>query len=68
MRGSLHHLYTRLYFSDEANDNDPILHSVDAARRQTLIARREEKNSRTFYHFDIHMQGENETVFFDVIN
>src|SRR5215212_3387748 len=26
MRGSLHHLYTRLYFSDEANDNDPILH------------------------------------------
>jgi protocatechuate 3,4-dioxygenase alpha subunit len=68
MRGSLLHLYTRMYFSDEANDNDPILNLVDAARRQTLIARREEKNSRTFYHFDIYMQGEKETVFFDVTN
>jgi protocatechuate 3,4-dioxygenase alpha subunit len=68
MRGSLLHLYTRMYFSDEVNDNDPLLNSVDAARRQTLIAHREDANGRTFYRFDIRMQGENETVFFDVIN
>jgi protocatechuate 3,4-dioxygenase alpha subunit len=66
MRGSLHQLYTRLYFSDEANENDVLLASVDPARRQTLIAQRKQINGQTFYHFDIHMQGEKETVFFDV--
>lgn len=64
MRGSLHVLYTRIYFSDESNDKDPLLNSVDAARRQTLIAQRKEINGSITYHFDIHIQGENETVFF----
>ena len=68
MRGSLHHLYTRMYFSDEVNDNDALLNSIDVARRKTLIAHRKEINNLIYYHFDIHMQGENETVFFDVLN
>ena len=64
MRGSLHGLYTRIYFDDEANNHDPLLKEVDEARRHTLIAKRQDKNS--IYRFDIHMQGENETVFFEV--
>jgi protocatechuate 3,4-dioxygenase alpha subunit len=66
MRGSLRHLYTRLYFSDEVNDKDPLFKSVDVNRRQTLIAKRIERNKAVEYHFDIYMQGEKETVFFDV--
>lgn len=64
MRGSLHLLYTRIYFSDEANDTDILFNSVDEERRQTLIAQRQEVNGIIQYHFDIHMQGEKETVFF----
>lgn len=68
MRGLLSHLYTRIYFSDEdaANAEDPVLGSVDTARRQTLMAKREETPAGTVYRFDIHMQGAAETVFFDV--
>lgn len=66
MRGSLRHLYTRLYFSDEENEKDPLFKSVDSNRVQTLIAKRIERNQAIEYHFDIYMQGEKETVFFDV--
>ena len=68
MRGMLTHAYTRIYFSDEADANarDPVFSSVPAERRATLIARREEIPAGTLYHFDIHMQGDDETVFFDV--
>ena len=68
MRGLLSHLYTRIYFSDEENLNagDPVLLSIDETRRKTLIARREETPGGPVYHFDIHMQGALETVFFDV--
>jgi protocatechuate 3,4-dioxygenase alpha subunit len=67
MRGLLMHAYTRLYFSDEtaANARDPVLLSVPDERRSTLIAKREEAPAKPLYRFDIHMQGENETVFFD---
>ena len=66
-RGLLTHLYTRLYFSDEAaNASDPILELVPADRRDTLIAKRETQAGKTFYRFDIRLQGEGETVFFDV--
>ena len=67
MRGMLNHAFTRVYFSDEAaaNATDPVLQSVDEARRATLIAEREETEDGVTYRFDIHMQGENETVFFD---
>ncbi len=66
MRGILSHAYTRVYFADEAaaNEADPVLALVEPARRATLIAGACEGGS--VYRFDIHMQGENETVFFDV--
>ncbi len=65
MRGMLRHLYTRIYFSDEsANAADPILGRIhEPARRDTLIARRAADAPE--YRWDIIMQGENETVFFD---
>ncbi|WP_340119440.1 protocatechuate 3,4-dioxygenase subunit alpha [Pelagibius sp. 7325] len=68
MRGLLSHLYTRLYFADEAEANakDPVLQSVPAERRDTLIAQHEEAGGVAVYRFDIHMQGARETVFFDV--
>jgi protocatechuate 3,4-dioxygenase, alpha subunit len=68
MRGILVHAYTRIYFSDEfeLNENDEVIKSVDKERIQTLIAKRNEVNINAAYHFDIYMQGENETVFFDV--
>ncbi len=72
MRGLLSHVYTRIYFADEAaaNAKDPVLQAVPAERRDTLIATRDESQSsgggETVYRFDIHMQGEQETVFFDV--
>ena len=65
-RGMLLHLYTRIYFDDETEKNaaDPILALVPAERRATLIARREAGSAT--YRFDIHLQGDDETVFFDV--
>ncbi|HEY4299002.1 MAG TPA: protocatechuate 3,4-dioxygenase subunit alpha [Paraburkholderia sp.] len=67
MRGMLLHTFTRIYFEDEAeaNERDPVLAAVPADRRGTLIARRE-PNSANVYRFDIRMQGDNETVFFDL--
>ena len=66
-RGMLSHACTRIYFSDEAEANaeDPVLASVEAARRPTVIARREDTPGGPVYHLDIHKQGEKETVFFD---
>jgi protocatechuate 3,4-dioxygenase alpha subunit len=62
-------LSTRMYFSDEAEANarDPVLNIVEPReRRETLIARREERGGEVVYVFDIHLQGERETVFFDI--
>jgi protocatechuate 3,4-dioxygenase, alpha subunit len=62
-------LHTRLYFSDEAalNAEDPVLKMIEPqVRSETLIARREERNGAGVYVFDIHLQGDGETVFFDV--
>lgn len=68
MRGMLSHAYTRIYFSDEAaaNQRDPLLLSVPEDRRGTLIADRESTGSTPLYRFDIRMQGDRETVFFDL--
>ncbi|MBV8754841.1 MAG: protocatechuate 3,4-dioxygenase subunit alpha [Hyphomicrobiales bacterium] len=66
-RGMLRHVYTRIYFSDEAkNDADPILALVPAERRATLIAKRADRNGQAVYTFDIRLQGDGETVFFDI--
>lgn len=63
MRGQLIHSYTRIYFSDEvANATDEVLSQIEPERRATLIAQKKEN----YYLFDIHMQGDNETVFFDI--
>ena len=62
-------LSTRMYFDDEAEANakDPVIALVEQAdRRATLIARREDRDGTPVYRFDIRLQGENETVFFDV--
>lgn len=65
-RGMLIHAVTRIYFEDEAaNANEPVLNSLDAARRATLIASRQDFGDLPCYRFDIHLQGEHETVFFD---
>jgi len=67
MRGMLLHTFTRIYFEDEAqaNERDPVLAAVPADRRETLVARRE-PNTANVYRFDIYMQGDKETVFFDL--
>jgi protocatechuate 3,4-dioxygenase, alpha subunit len=65
-RGMLTHLYTRIYFSDETNASDPVLALVPDDRRATLIATREMRGSLPVYTLDIRIQGERETVFFDV--
>ncbi len=63
-RGMLLHLYTRIYFDGEAaNAADAVLAQVPADRRATLIAKRDADGA---YRFDIRLQGENETVFFEV--
>jgi protocatechuate 3,4-dioxygenase alpha subunit len=68
MRGLLSHVFTRIYFSDEeaANARDPVLDSVAPERRPTLIAQRIDEAGGVTYRFDIRMQGDHETVFFDV--
>jgi protocatechuate 3,4-dioxygenase alpha subunit len=62
-------LATRMYFEDEAalNEQDPVLRTIEPAiRRQTLLARRETRDDGIVYVFDIRLQGDGETVFFDV--
>ena len=62
-------LHTRMYFSDEeaANADCPVLASIThKARVPTLVATRAEENGLPTYTFDIHIQGEKETVFFDI--
>ncbi len=63
-RGLLKRLITRIYFpGEQLNATDVVLNSVAPERRLTLIARVEKPN---LLRFDIVLQGENETVFFDV--
>jgi protocatechuate 3,4-dioxygenase, alpha subunit len=63
MRGILKHLYTRIYFdNDPRNETDPVLHAIPAERRATLFARLDTSGQ---YTWNIHLQGDNETVFFD---
>lgn len=62
-------LNTRMYFEDEgeANDQDPVLKIIEwENRRGTLIAKLTERDGMPVYRFDIRLQGEDETVFFDV--
>ena len=61
-RGVMSRCWTRMYFEGEPlNEGDPILALVPSERRHTLIARRRGHT----YLFDIVLQGEHETVFFE---
>ena len=63
-RGLLHHIVTRAYFEgDKLNETDPVLAVVAPERRNTLMAKAIRPES---WVFDIMLQGENETVFFEV--
>ena len=66
-RGLLGRVVTRVYFPDEgqANEADPVLASIDPARAATLIAAAD-PDAPGLLRFDIHLQGDQETVFFDV--
>jgi len=67
-RGINIHLHTRLYFADEAEANAacPVLNLIEQPqRRGTLLAHPCEVDGQRAYRFDIHIQGEEETVFFD---
>jgi protocatechuate 3,4-dioxygenase alpha subunit len=58
-------LHTRMYFGDEAaaNAEDPLLARVEhKVRVPTLIAPRDGNT----YTFDVHLQGDNETIFLDI--
>lgn len=64
-RGLLRQLFTRIYFPDEveANLTDPVLGAIpDPTARETLVA----QPTSTGLRFDIVLQGEGETVFFDL--
>lgn len=68
-RGINLHLHTRIYFDDEekANAVDPVLARIDdETARNTLLARRDRAATAATYRFDIILQGDGETVFFDI--
>lgn len=63
-RGITKALWTRVYFQGDAgHDEDPVLSLIDPARRGTLIAH---ETGPGVWHLDIKLQGENETVFFEI--
>ena len=65
-RGLLRHLHTRIYFAgDPLLAEDPVLRLVPDRRRDTLLAR-PDPGEPGVWHFDLRLQGEQETVFFDL--
>ncbi|WP_371675630.1 protocatechuate 3,4-dioxygenase subunit alpha [Streptomyces sp. NBC_01276] len=65
-RGLLHHLHTRIYLPEQAGGlaADPVLGSLPAERRATLLATREADG---IHRFDIRLQGGEETVFLELL-
>ena len=62
-------LNTRMYFADEtaANEADPVLNLIESdSRRATLVSSRSEQDGMPVYRFEIYLQGDRETVFFDI--
>ncbi len=65
MRGLLRNLLSRVYFADEpGNAADPVLEQIPAERRGTLIARLENQETSS-YRWNVVLQGQDETVFFE---
>lgn len=66
-RGMARHAFTRIYFAgDAALEGDPVLACVPRERRATLIAERLSGAALPTYRFDVRLQGERETVFFEL--
>jgi len=69
-RGINIHLHTRMYFADDeadANAQDPVLMAIAGPElRATLIASPQARGGEVVYRFEIHLQGDRETVFFDI--
>jgi protocatechuate 3,4-dioxygenase alpha subunit len=68
-RGLNLHLQTRMYFADEAkaNADDPVLQLLgDPQLVASLMGQRQVGDGMPVFRFDIHLQGERETVFFDI--
>jgi len=66
MRGLMRHLYTRVYFAGDSDlVQDRVLALVPEDRRATLVAQRVD-GSTSAWTLDIHLQGAQETVFFDL--
>jgi protocatechuate 3,4-dioxygenase alpha subunit len=64
-KGINRRLYKRIYFADEnANDSDPVLSSVVAERRASMLAGKADAAGHR-YTFTIRLQGADETVFLD---
>jgi len=65
-RGLLRHLYTRIYFAGDVGlESDPVMAHVPAERRHTLLATRAAEGNAT-WEFVVRLQGQDETVFFDI--
>jgi protocatechuate 3,4-dioxygenase alpha subunit len=65
MRGLLNRLVTRIYFADDTrNASDDVLNLVEPKRRSTLLARPDQSDPQ-LYLWNVILQGEDETVFFD---
>ncbi len=65
MRGLLRGLFTRAYFPDEPlNSSDHVLNCIEPYRRATLMLRPSSEHAN-LYTWQIHMQGDRETVFLD---
>jgi protocatechuate 3,4-dioxygenase alpha subunit len=65
MRGLLKGLVTRAYFPGEPlNAQDPVLNLIESTRRKTLILNQSPER-KDLFTWEIHMQGEHETVFLD---
>ncbi|MBV1868096.1 MAG: protocatechuate 3,4-dioxygenase subunit alpha [Marinosulfonomonas sp.] len=65
-RGIVRRLISRIYFEGQgANDEDPLLNSIDAERRPTLMAR-QSKTDPSEWHWNLALQGDEETVFFSL--
>ena len=65
MRGLMRHLYTRIYFAGDADlASDPVLALVAGERRHTLIAQPGDRPGT--WVFEVRLQGDGETVFFDL--
>lgn len=68
-RGMLLHTRTRFFFSNEAeaNANDSVFNAIPEDRRDTIIMQLADGDSNLpTYHIDVKLQGEDETVFFDI--